>query len=73
MSVDFSRIIRVTNGVAGEGTDMEKKFELFTTDSREINGQSALFVAFKGEKNDAQTSSAIKISISHGDHDAKRL
>jgi UDP-N-acetylmuramoyl-tripeptide--D-alanyl-D-alanine ligase len=53
MSVDFSRIIRVTNGVAGEGTDMEKKFELFTTDSREINGQSALFVAFKGEKNDA--------------------
>ena len=53
MSVDFSRIIRVTQGVAGEGTDMEKQFELFTTDSREINEQNALFVAFKGEKNDA--------------------
>ena len=53
MSVDFSRIIRVTQGVAGKGTDMEKQFELFTTDSREINEQNALFVAFKGEKNDA--------------------
>lgn len=53
MSVDFQRIIRVTGGTAGEGTDMDRKFDLFTTDSRETPGNKALFVAFKGERNDA--------------------
>ena len=53
MSVDFQRIIRVTGGKAGEGTDMNREFDLFTTDSRETPGNNALFVAFKGERNDA--------------------
>ncbi len=53
MSVGFQRIIRVTQGTPGEGTDMNREFDLFTTDSREAPGNNALFVAFKGERNDA--------------------
>lgn len=53
MSVDFGRIIRVTNGKAGANTDTERSFDLFTTDSRETKGKQALFVAFKGERTDA--------------------
>lgn len=52
MSVDFGRILRVTQGKAGEGTDFNKTFDLFTTDSREVSEKNALFVAFKGEKTD---------------------
>lgn len=53
MSVDFGRIIRVTEGKAGEGTDTNRAFDLFTTDSREVKGDGALFIAFKGERADA--------------------
>lgn len=53
MSVDFGRIIRVTEGKAGEKTDTNRAFDLFTTDSREVNGDGALFIAFKGERADA--------------------
>ncbi len=53
MSVDFGRIIRVTQGKAGENTEKNRVFDLFTTDSREVDGDGALFVAFKGERADA--------------------
>ena len=53
MSVDFGRIIRVTQGKAGENTEKNRVLDLFTTDSREVDGDGALFVAFKGERADA--------------------
>lgn len=55
MAIDFKRVIQVTGGVAGEGTDLNKSFSLFTTDSRETPSGNALFAAFKGERTDAHT------------------
>ncbi len=52
MSVDLGRIIKITGGTAGEGTDNTRTFSLFTTDSRDVKQNGALFVAFKGEKTD---------------------
>lgn len=55
MGISMERVVRVTGGIPGEGTDLYREYDYFTVDSRETAGHRALFFAFRGDRTDAHS------------------